>query len=116
MSTAYRIYCLDCDVWDFEHENDENTVALILSHANELADLAKLTDELSELSIEVKRYGSYVHPEWFLMHKGHNLAVKDEYGHLSSQCRKSVRCPHCRYQGNCKLDMNHEGDCQIEER
>lgn len=120
MSCDWNIRCVDCEsthrFLDANHLEQE--MWAIIDQAAAIAALAPLmSDTRIRVGISLRLgdhgghgYGS-INPKWFAEHLGHKLVPTDEYGILSGQCSRLVRCETCKTEMRCRRKFDHEGPC-----
>ena len=114
MSTNYDVVCLDCqDKHGFDRDELLRQVRNLVVHAPTLADMGHTFKAIEGMGLVPKLslddYGDDpVNLEWFAKHKGHRLAVVDEYGRLDGDCGEYFRCAGCDRTVACVLPKDHE--------
>lgn len=116
MSCDYDITCLDCDeCCGFQDANHaDGTMRAIIAnrlHAERIAESLNAMDGVSFSNSEPETMYGNLPCFWLLKHRGHRLAVVDEYGKLDWQCFKRTKCAHCQTSHQCKLPEGHDGEC-----
>lgn len=119
MSTAYHVHCRTCNVtvagsW----VNHQDTALAVLANREYFRALAELWHhpppgislELGRGCFQVGYQEGCFDLEEFIVHDGHELVVRDEYGHDHDQCAASFRCKECNAWHYCALPRAHEGE------
>jgi hypothetical protein len=122
MSCDYCVYCVDCADCHDEGSNHGDDIAAalirlapaIIQLAPHLAAFRKATDDERTASAEVcLTYGyqdARLDVGWFVLHAGHRLMVRNEYGGLSDECAEYFSCSGCRCKKRCLRSKGHTGE------
>lgn len=104
MSTAWRVYCSDCDSSpDMGDITSKDDVLVIIKHSADVA-LFNWSDDVG-LSVG----GRNVDVNWVKQHANHRLRAMDEYGVVDGECGLSMRCKECGSVYFCKQPRFHNG-------
>ncbi len=81
MSTYWDIQCVDCNSWagmqDTNHLDDP--LKGLIKHRAVIESIAAIVNDLWEVDFRIG-YQQTVPLHWFADHKGHSLALVNEYG------------------------------------
>ncbi len=123
MSCDYDVYCRTCKaalgMEECNHQSEE--MAALVALAPALATLARAVAafEMAEKTVpkstvEVRATAGWRDQRfnlgWFVIHEGHALTVRDEYGKLIDECGAYYACEACKDQKNCKRTAGHAGN------
>jgi hypothetical protein len=118
MSRSVDLICIDCrNSLGVDINRGYDACASLWFLRETLADLATTRRGLppfGDLDLEVSIYGRPVDLDWFVEHRGHELAVVDEYGHRMGWCCEWLPRGEQGENGKgfCSLLFNHEGRCR----
>lgn len=113
MSTEYTLYCRTCesDAGFDGAMGPRYVMAAIWADREAFAAAAplegKLCDPRTEDGLRLPR-GFFA---WCAAHKGHDVAIRDQYGRDDDTCVRFIRCPTCGAHACCALPREHEGNC-----
>lgn len=118
MSCDVDLVCVDCSsVLGVDLNRGFDACAALWLLRETLADLELTRRALppaGDLDLEVNVYCRPIDLSWFLEHRGHELAVVDEYGHRMGWCCKWLPRGVAGENGKgwCSLLFNHDGPCR----
>jgi len=121
MSTHWDVHCRTCDKGLGLHLNhEEGTMRWLIANRETLAAFAENVKPNSEpgswrdlmLSMGAGWSAPSIDPKWFLEHRGHDLAPRDEYGGFSGQCGEYPACSGCGSRQRCALPIGHDAECK----
>lgn len=120
MSTGWDVYCVDCDEFlGLSKDNWNHAEEWIWSICADRLVLKEMAvafakTKRSRYAIEVLcgRFSANesMDMEFFVKHGDHNLAPRNEYGHVSGMCGEYFRCPACDLTHSCVLLKGHDGN------
>ena len=117
MSCDYDLWCLYCgDPHNFYDWNyGEKELHALLRYADFFAHMAETWERLKkepnvwlEPRLTLQHDNHPVSPTWFQKHRGHKLAVRDEYGRIHDECAETFNCGECKNQRWCRRLKGHE--------
>lgn len=110
MSHAWTIRCEQCsaDLLEDYWNHGANELRVLLASADKIADLA-----VALPGFEISNICGYrtARADFFVTHRGHPLALYDEYGAKDGRCIHRVACGSCGQAHPCSLAGGHDGPC-----
>lgn len=117
MSTAWDLYCIDCQAHaGFRITGGSAILGELWSKRQAFIAAREACTHLECTAVdwELKVLGdhesaSFHFPEWAKTHDKHRVVTRSEYGEILGQCWERVVCAACGHSHNCKLPRGHEG-------
>jgi hypothetical protein len=115
MSNHWSVYCVDCSDSHgtaINRGGDGMAAIIKVRAAWEAVAVAEQVHDAESITINYDGHGLWdyqIDPGWFLIHKGHILAPRSEYGYLLDDCSANVTCGECGTIHTCHRKEGHDG-------
>lgn len=116
MSEYWNLHCYTCDATGpISNANHAGRyVAQLVQHLPVFAALGRAGFKVSDQSIDFGTANGLA--EWAVLHEGHDVRSRSEYGHVYGGCLRMASCASCGHRRPCVLLDGHSGECDWEHR